>query len=178
MLPVVGWDGYFVTDDGRVWSTKSNRFLKPELDRYGYVKITLSGIPKSRTTTVHRLVAEAFIPNPENLATVNHINEDKTDNRVENLEWMSVKNNNNYGTRNIRMSISKCHNPVIQINPDGTEVWHRGVKEAWRATGVRWSQIARACQGIIPHTRNGLRWRYENENYQVVRRESNSGRTT
>lgn len=69
----------------------------------GYLSVKLRDETKRKHYQVHRLVAAAFIPNPDGLPEVNHKNEDKTDNRVENLEWCTRKYNTNYGTRGIRM---------------------------------------------------------------------------
>ncbi|UIE13738.1 HNH endonuclease family protein [Enterococcus phage EFap02] len=71
----------------------------------GYLYVVLSKNNKTKPFTVHHLVAEAFIPNPENKPQVNHIDEDKTNNVVSNLEWMTAKENNNHGTRNLRSAI-------------------------------------------------------------------------
>ena len=86
--------------------------LKQHIDKYGYNYVILvSGLDKPKAIKVHRLVAEAFIPNPDNLPYVNHMNENKTDNRVENLEWCDAKYNNTYGTR-INRCIDKISKPV------------------------------------------------------------------
>jgi hypothetical protein len=71
--------------------------LKPYKAKNGYLAITLTS--KHVHKYIHRLVAEAFIPNPNNYNEINHINEDKTDNRVENLEWCTHNYNYNYGSR-------------------------------------------------------------------------------
>ena len=99
--------------------------------------------------------------NPLGKSTVNHINENKSDNRVENLEWMTVKENDNHGTRNLRMAISKCQRPVIAIYPDGHKEYFLGVKDAERHTGIYHGNIARCCQG--KPNRYIMKWRYADE---------------
>jgi hypothetical protein len=161
--PIPGYEGlYSVSDDGRVFSHIRNRELKPKIDRYGYKAVTLTKNGKSFYTTVHRLVAMAFVPNPFSKGCVNHINEIKTDNRVENLEWVTVKENDNHGTRNIRMSNSKCKKPVMQVLPDGTIRYFKGVKDASRQTGKSHSCIASWCQGKFKSAESS-NWRYVNE---------------
>lgn len=103
-MPIKGCPGYAITDDGRVWSFKTNKYLKQKIDKYGYPCVSMSVNNKNKTKTVHRLVAEAFIPNPANKPTVNHKDENKLNNRVGNLEWMTVAENNCYGTHYERSS--------------------------------------------------------------------------
>lgn len=90
---------YMISNLGQVYSVKSGRCLKPKRTRVGYYRIALAHNGKIKNVAIHRLVAMAFIPNPENKPTVNHKNENKTDNRVENLEWMTNAEQNVYGTR-------------------------------------------------------------------------------
>lgn len=166
--PVVGFESrYLVSDEGTVWSLMRCRLLKPAIDKYGYEKVGLSDGNKVHSRTVHRLVAQAFVPNPDNLPTVNHINEVKTDNRVINLEWASVADNDNHGTRNERMADTKCRLPVEQIFNDGSVVRYKGVKDASRKTGVHRGCIARCCKNTRK-TAGGYKWRYADEKYQMV----------
>ena len=78
---------YEISDDGRLFSCRSNKYLSPDRDRYGYVYYVVSINNVRMTLKAHRLVAYAFIPNPLNKPTINHKNGVRSDNRVENLEW-------------------------------------------------------------------------------------------
>lgn len=115
--PVSGYDGeYEVSDDGRVLSRKNGHLHEMALkhNRFtGYEYVILFRKGKSRTRSVHRLVAEAFIPNPNGYPEVNHINEVKTDNRVSNLEWCDSAYNSNY-------SKHRRYKRVNAFTPEGT----------------------------------------------------------
>lgn len=94
---------YLVYSDGRIWSNKSNRFLKSSM-RGQYLSVGLVINKKKMRYDLHRILAETFIPNPNNLLQVNHIDENKLNNSLDNLEWVSAKDNANHGTRNQRIS--------------------------------------------------------------------------
>lgn len=102
---------YQISNLGRVKSLNYNhtgkeRLLKPGNNRCGYLYVNLWKNGKVKKMTVHRLVAQAFLENPTNLPEVNHIDENKENNKVENLEWCDRKYNMNHGTRNERVSKS------------------------------------------------------------------------
>lgn len=102
---VVGYEGiYKVSNQGRVLLCKKNKFLSQRTDTYGYKIVTLYKCNQRKDMKVHRLVAFAFIDNPNNYPQINHKDEIKDNNCVDNLEWVSNKYNANYGTRNKRIS--------------------------------------------------------------------------
>ena len=95
---VVGYEGlYTVSEDGRIYSHISNKFLKPNVTKCGYATVQLFKNKTGKRLLIHRLVAQAFIPNPENKEQVNHKDENKLNNQISNLEWNSRKENMNYG---------------------------------------------------------------------------------
>lgn len=101
---VVGYEGcYQVSSEGRI-KFADGREKSTRKDRNGYIVTTLRKEKKEKTYKVHRLVAIAFIDNPNNLPVINHKDEVKTNNCVDNLEWCTTKYNANYGTRNERIS--------------------------------------------------------------------------
>jgi hypothetical protein len=84
---------YIIHSNGMIYSTKRQKFMSPAKNPKGYLHINFLINKKLITRDVHRLIAELFIPNPDNLSDVNHINSDKSDNRVENLEWVTHQQN-------------------------------------------------------------------------------------
>lgn len=84
---------YKITNDGRVYSEYLSDFIKPFYSKGGYVRVKLNYGDRSKKVMVHRLVALAFIPNPDNKPQVDHINRNRADNRVENLQWVTAKEN-------------------------------------------------------------------------------------
>ena len=94
---IVGYEGlYRVSNLGRVKNTITHNFLKNYLHKSGYVRINIKKLQKNNNCRLHRLIARAFIPNPENKKTVNHIDGNKQNNSIENLEWLTQKENNKH----------------------------------------------------------------------------------
>lgn len=179
--PVVGYEGlYEVSDQGRVRSLQSGkwrnrRILKLGKNPNGYLYVKLCKDGKGEGMRVHRVVAEAFIPNPNHLATVNHKDEDKTNNFASNLEWMSHKDNINYGSHNRRMAEAlakamagvnvnnpKLSKPVQQLDKATGKVLAAfpSTVEAERITGIAHSSICACCNGKCKSA-GGYVWRYK-----------------
>jgi hypothetical protein len=93
MKPIKEFERYLITQDGKVFSTKTYKYLKPSFNKKGYLKIYIYNEIGKKTISIHRLVALTYIDNPNNKPQVNHINGIKTDNRVENLEWVTNQEN-------------------------------------------------------------------------------------
>ena len=162
---IEGFEGlYMIEPSGRVYSYRAHRYLKQKIDRYGYAVVALTKDGKAHHITVHRLVAQAYVPNPYGKPCVNHINEDKTDNNAKNLEWVTIAENDNHGTRNQRMAQSKSRKPVECISADGTITRFAGVKDASRKTGIAHSLIRGYCRGKHSIKYN-MTWRYANESH-------------
>ena len=153
---------YAITRDGDVWSYKSNKFLKHKLAR-GYHQVILCKEGKGKTYYIHRLVAKVFIPNPDNLPQVNHKDEDKSNNCVENLEWCDVKYNINYGTRTKRAA-KKQSIPVYCEELNRT---FNSQVEAAKELGLNRCNIVSCCKGKRKTT-GGYHWRYAETSVEEV----------
>lgn len=167
---IPGCPNYQVSNKGEVKSlnykrTKKEKVLKLCKNSDGYLNVNLIKDGKAKNMKVHRLVADAFISNPENLPQVNHKNECKTDNRVENLEWCTSKYNINYGTRMERVtkSISKANtnNPKLskKIKCVETGVEYHSTRDIERQFGFDHSHICACCNGKQKQA-YGYRWEY------------------
>lgn len=109
---IEGYSNYKISNLGRIYSKKSNIFLKQRLDRYGYCCVMLSKNGKVKNFLVHRLVAKHFLKNPKNLTTVNHKDENKQNNYVDNLEYMSQKDNVRYSQAKKVYQYDKSYNLI------------------------------------------------------------------
>ena len=170
---IEGYEGrYQVSSMGRVKSlartcntkggskrTVKERILKPYINRYGYLLVVLCAGGKQKTLNVHRLVCEAFHENPDNKPQVNHINEDKADNRACNLEWTTAMENSNFGTRNERMA-KALSKPIGQYTRAGELVKTcPSLTEIGKQTGFSIGNISQAANGKLK-TAYGFIWRY------------------
>ena len=154
-----GYDGrYQVSNEGAVRNA-AHRPLKMFANRHGYLQVWLSLNGKAKCHRVHRLVAEAFIPNPDNKPLVNHINGDTADNRVENLEWCSASENQMHSAYILQKESGKPKRPVLCKD---TGHIYRSESEAARAVGGSKQNISDCCLGKRQHHK-GLRWAYAEE---------------
>lgn len=166
---------YVVSSLGRVVAMptkirKDPRVLSQKKDTYLRVALTKCG--KAKLYPVHRLVALAFIPNPHNYPQVNHIDEDKTNNKVENLEWVTASMNCNHGTRKARIREKQLNNvhprPIIQKTLDGRFVArYTSCAEIPRVTRYKRTNVVECLRGRIRHA-YGYKWEYEERKEKVV----------
>lgn len=153
LLQIKGYEGlYGISPDGKVFGYKRKKFLTPRTVGRGYQQVSLCKDGKTKQFLIHRLVAEAYISNPNGLTQVNHINEDKTDNRVENLEWTTAKENDNYGTRNKRISKPVYCKELNKI--------FNSISEAAKELNLDTGSISRVCQGKFSQT-GGYHFQYK-----------------
>lgn len=163
---------YFVINTKGFRHFHEGKLMHPYREKYGYMIVCLTKNRKHKNVKVHRLVAEAFIPNPENKPQVNHIDGDKTNNKVENLEWCNnaenithaYKSGLTYYTKGRQDNFEKIKIDnsvkVIQMDLDGNEIkiWN-SMEEAGKHVGVVRSNISECCSGKH-RTAGGYRWKY------------------
>ena len=164
--PVDGFPKYLVSNYGRVMSYNNARCEPKEvvgvLSKDGYRRVYISNGRVSRMAFVHRLVALAFLPNVFGLPVVNHKDENRLNNRVDNLEWCTVKYNTNYNGMPIRRACA-LRKPILQIDKSGrvVRVWSCRA-EVERELGYCGGNITRVCLGQR-HTAHGYFWKYANK---------------
>ena len=177
---VVGYEGlYMISNKGNIYSVGrkdaigrkcGGRMLRPRNHKHGYLHVALRKNSIRKNKLVHRIVAEAFIPNPKNFLEVNHLDENKKNNEMSNLEWCDTKYNVNYGTRNDRTGnkLSKKVKAVNVIN--GDVITFKSTSEAGK-NGYSSGNVSSACRGVFKdskgnligngHLYKGYEWWYE-----------------
>ena len=151
MKDIKGYEGlYAITPEGEVWSYKRKMFLVLIADKKGYLRVNLCKDGKVKKYKIHRLVAEAYIPNPDNLPQVDHIDNDKTHNYVNNLQWITNRDNS-------RKSNNK---PILQYDLDGNFV--REWECAYDVGKVAVKNINHCLKGRTKSA-YGYIWKYKEE---------------
>ena len=170
---IKGYEGlYKVSNLGRVKSFrnfsgfnkkfyKREKIMTPVDNGRGYLHVMLSKNKNTKHVYIHRLVAQSFLPNPNNLQEINHKDENKKNNRVDNLEWISRKDNVNYGTATSRQ-VKARSKPVTQIKNGKIINTFTSMREAARMTGFLFSSIQGCCTGKYKQA-YGYEWRFTNE---------------
>ena len=170
---IVGFEGkYLISSHGRIYSLIKNDFKNIQVNKYGYEIIGLCINVKIKTCYVHRLVAEAFLDNPNNFDVVNHKDENPRNNNKNNLEWCTYQYNNTYGTRlfKARKKMSEEKNPratKIRCLNDG-RIFNT-ITEAGIWSGTHRSNIIKQIKGKFktagkhPETGEPLKWEYIKE---------------
>lgn len=177
---IVGYEGiYEISNAGIIKSIKNNKNKKEKTLKHfvdnNYHRVCLCKNGHKKRFMVHRLVAEAFIPNPNNYPEVNHKDENKENNYVGNLEWCNKKYNMNYGTQKERSRLKNIEtqkNPIFQMDKYGNiiKLW-KSANRAQKEGGFKASSILK-CVNKMAKTHDGFIWIYEKD-YKLDRYKSN-----
>ena len=166
-----GFSKYEILNDGTVYrkqriytdsvgrtTTLKRMKCKPRINKHGYYEYTLiNDLNKSKSITAHRLVALEYIPNPNNYPVINHIDGNKLNNKVDNLEWCTFHHNNMHA---VNMGLYKNLKSVTQLDKNGKVInTFKSIREAGRMTGIDSSGIAKCCKGKRKIA-GGYCWRY------------------
>jgi len=173
---IKNYPNYEISNTGLVRNKKNKKIRKTKLDHKGYIILTLykesiNGKKKTGTKSIHRLISESFISNPNNLPQVNHINGIKTDNRLENLEWCTSKENMVHAFKNNLIDLNKLNisrdkaklSKIKKVKCIETGNIYDGARNASRIFGISESSIKNAANpNTTTKKAGGYTWEYLN----------------
>ena len=160
------FQNYEIDEYGNVYSNFYKKYLKPKIDKDGYLKLTLSINKKSKTFFVHRLVALNFLSNRNHYPVINHIDGNKKNNHYSNLEWCTITDNNRHALKTgLRdMKNDGCSKIVEQYDMNMNLIkTYLSANEAKRQTGLSQGHISECCRGEIKQYK-GYIWKYKKIN--------------
>ena len=156
MRKIKGFPRYSVNEDGEVYNDRGTK-LKPEIARNGYARVLLSnGVDHREHKLVHRLVAEAYIPNPDRLPQVNHKDFNRQNNHVDNLEWCTPLENLTHGHVIEKATVAKFQ----KVRCEETGEVFNSIKEACEKYGLYHANVVACCNGRRRKC-GGLTWSYQ-----------------
>ena len=155
MKDILNYEGIYAADEsGQVWSYRRKKFLKPFMSNTGYLQVGLCKDGKSKTCLLHRLIAETLLPNPENKPQVHHIDGDRTNSALSNLQWTTPEENNNDELHKQRCSTRSKKVYFVELEKE-----FNSMTEAAREIGVSSSRISECCNGKTK-TCAGYHWQF------------------
>lgn len=162
MKQIPDYPNYYIDENGNILNIKRNRYIKLQTQKDGYVCASLCKNGVIKRCRVHRLVAQAYIPNPNNYPCINHKDENKSNNNVNNLEWCTYAYNNSYGNSQPTIKAIEARKiPVIQMGLNGEIIAeYESSCDAMRKTGFNQTNISSCCVGKI-HTAYGYIWKHK-----------------
>lgn len=149
---------YQISSDGKVWNVKSGATLRGNVNSHGYVVVSLTKDGVKKDCKLHRLLALAFLPNPNDFDCVNHKDGDKLNNSLDNLEWCTKGYNNRHAREQLGIDFSA--KPVCQTTMSGDFValW-ANLSQAAKSVGVTSACVSRCCEGHA-NSAGGYRWEF------------------
>ena len=159
-----GFPNYMVSNCGRVWSEKTQRFLKPKrANKHGHLMVSLCNGGDVYYRLIHRLVAEAFLDNPYNFPVVRHLDDDPTNNSVYNLAWGTQKENFHDCIENGKANCVRLETPIIAVDVyNGVKLYFKSQAEAGRKLNIQQANIWKVLHGER-YTAGGYHFKYVEE---------------
>ena len=167
MEQIINVQGYSISKDGLIFNCKTKKYLKGHQSKEGYVIVYMN----KKAYKLHRLLAIQYILNPENKSYINHINGIKNDNRLQNLEWVTAKENTNHAWQSglckpinyWKGKFGENHNTskeILQMDLDGNLIAkHKGIRNIANKLNIKYQSIIRCAKGLRPSA-YGYKWSY------------------